>query len=150
MTRVAAARAVAVLCLGYAGLGHLVVVPEHLEAWVGYGAFFAAVGGAQILMALALLRPRARLTSLSACALNAGVMLLYLASRTVGVPVGPSHTGHRLEPVGPLDLSVTAAELVVVVVLVAELPRRDQRVASDALLAVGAGIWAVALAARAA
>jgi hypothetical protein len=66
---------------------------------------------------------------------------LYLASRTNGVPVGPVHAGHRLEPAGVLDLTTTAAELVLIALLVSLLPPRVARITVNVLLLAGLGPW---------
>jgi hypothetical protein len=106
VTLVTAAAAVA------AGLVHLVVLPVHLRESLLYGAFFAATAAAQIgWAALVLVRPSRRLLTVGAAA-NAAVVLLWLLTRTVGIPLGPS--AGEVESVSGLDLLATAAELAVV------------------------------------
>lgn len=130
-----------ILC-AYAGIVHLAVVPQHWGEWPGYAAFFLATGAAQIAVAIVWVRRglphRAVLLTIGA---TTAIVLLYVASRTVGVPVGPEHGGHRREPAGPADLAVTAAELGVVASLIPALPPLARRRVLDSLLAIGVALW---------
>ena len=96
-----------------AALIHLWVVPEHLEEWWGYGAFFLVCAGAQALFAFALLRRPGRPLLLLGVAGDLSIVILWLVTRTTGVPLGP-HAGDA-EVVGALDLVCTLAEAAVVV-----------------------------------
>jgi hypothetical protein len=104
--------AVAALSL-LAALIHLWVVPEHLEEWWGYGAFFSICAGAQGLYALGLLRRPGRPLLLLGVAGNLSIVILWLVTRTTGIPLGP-HAGEA-EVVGALDLACTLAEVGIVV-----------------------------------
>jgi hypothetical protein len=74
-----------------AALIHLWVVPGHAWIWWGYGVFFLATALAQGLLGVALLRwPVAPLAVAGICG-NLAVVLLYVFTRTSGVPIGP-HT----------------------------------------------------------
>lgn len=139
---------VVALASGWAGIIHLSVVAEHLTAWWGYGAFFLAVGTAQLASGLVLVR-HAPLWLVSASAAgNAMVVLVYVASRTIGVRVGPEHAGHQLEPSGPLDLAATAAEVLLIAALLPLLPARSRRLTVDLLLVCGLGLWLLRAAGR--
>jgi hypothetical protein len=129
----------------YAGAAHVYLAPEHFRAWWGYGAFFLAVGIIQLLFAVAVAIRPGTPVCLAGIAATAAVLAVYVLSRTSGVPVGPVHSGHRLERAGPLDLTVAAVELGVIVLLVSLLPARVGRVATNALLAAGLGLWALRL-----
>lgn len=132
---------VAALGSGAAGCAHLSVAGDHLAAWWGYGAFFLLVGSAQLVAGLALVRAaRDRLVRANVWG-NLVLILLYVASRTVGVPIGPEHAGHRLEPAGPLDLVTVATEVLIVFALLPVLPRRSRRVTMDLLLVCGLALW---------
>ena len=97
---------VAVLSGVAAGI-HLGVAPEHFGEWWGYGAFFVlAAAGECGLVALLALRPRAWVVQVGIGA-SLVTMLMYLVSRTSGIPFGPS-TG-VVEPVDLLGLAATAA-----------------------------------------
>lgn len=132
------------LC-GYAGLVHLAVAPTHLGASALAGVFLGAVGAAQCSFAAMAFRretPGTRLV-VAAIALNAAVVAVYVASRTTTLPVGAHHGGAEdlPEPVAPLDLAVTVAEVAAVVMLLALLPGRWQRAAVDLLFATGVALW---------
>ena len=92
-----------------AGAIHLAVAPSHWHQAAVYGVFFVLVGATQITWsALLLVRASWELLSLNVVA-NLGVLLLWLQTRTTGVPLGPA-AGVR-EPVGVVDLSCAAVEL---------------------------------------
>jgi len=95
---------------------HLWVVPDHLEEWWGYGAFFVVLATAQGLYALGLLRWPTRSIFLLGAAGNLAVAILWLVTRTTGVPLLGPHAG-GLEGVGVLDLACTLGEVGIVVVL---------------------------------
>ena len=95
---------------------HLWVVPDHLEEWWGYGAFFVVLATAQGLYALGLLRWPTRSIFLLGAAGNLAVAILWLVTRTTGVPLLGPHAG-ELEGVGVLDLACTLGEVGIVVVL---------------------------------
>jgi hypothetical protein len=95
-----------------AGLVHAAVVREHWGLSVAHGAFFAVVALAQIGWGTAALArdrlPGARLV----IAGNLAVVVLWTASRTVGLPFGPG--AGAPEAVGAADLGAVALELVLV------------------------------------
>lgn len=144
------------------GAIHLALAPEHLEHWWVFGSFFLAVGLFQVGYAAALLvRPTWQL-ALVGIVVNLAVVLTYVASRTVGLPIAPpeggSHdemetadthgestsvAGGYTEAVGPLDLTTAAAELVLIVLLVSLLPGRMRARTCNGLLLVGLALWAL-------
>jgi len=134
--------AVAILSGVAAGI-HLGVAPEHFGEWWGYGAFFvlAAVGECA-LVALLALRPRAWVVQAGIWA-SLATILMYLLSRTSGIPLGPA-TG-VVEPVEPAGLAATAAEAALVVVLCALLTGRGRMRTLNALGLVGGALWIAAL-----
>lgn len=86
---------------------HLAVVVEHFEESVVLGAFFLVLGAAQAGYAAAvLLRPGRRLLVIGLASTGA-VVLLWLYTRTVGVPLG---LGPR-ERVEAADLLATMLQL---------------------------------------
>ncbi|GAA1897950.1 hypothetical protein [Lapillicoccus jejuensis] len=91
---------------------HLAVVPEHLEeSWL-YGAFFLVLTLLQVAWAaLAVRRPTPRLLLAGAVA-SGLVALLWAATRTVGIPLGPS--AGEVEAVGLADVVATLTEVLVV------------------------------------
>jgi hypothetical protein len=101
---------------------HAAVGPAHFQEGLLVGTFFAVTALAQLGWALALLvvGPRRHLL-VAALAGNAAVVVLWLTSRTVGVPL----TDLPVEPVGAWDLAATGWEVAVVlgVSLVLASPR---------------------------
>ena len=100
---------------------HAWATREHFEEWWGYGIFFMLVAVAQGLYGPALIRsPRRPVLLLTGVGGNLAIIVLYLVTRTVGVPfIGP-HAG-EIEEVGVIDLAATLAEVVLVVALAALL-----------------------------
>lgn len=130
-----ALRAAAILSL-VAGAIHGILSPAHFEVWAAYGLFFVAASLGQIVWGLALLTdaldeahwgpswPSAQRALVAAGLVgNLLLFLVYLASRTVGVPLGPDRG--VVEPVGVIDVIVKVFEAVIVVVCAAALARRD-------------------------
>jgi hypothetical protein len=75
-----------------AGLIHFAVMPAHWLDWIWSGLFFALIAVFQLMWAfLAWSRPRAPMMALGIAG-NAAAVTLWVASRTVGLPVGP-HAG---------------------------------------------------------
>ena len=124
----------------YAGLAHLVAAPEHFASWWPAGAFFVAVGLGQLAYVVTAVRRPSALAIAATLFLNLGVVLVYVASRTVGVGIGPStHAEQGLEPVGPFDLSVAAAEVALIALVTVGLGPKARTRALDGLLA-GRGV----------
>jgi hypothetical protein len=99
-----------------AALIHLWVIPEHFEEWWGYGAFFLISAVAQGAYSGALLRWPRRPLLLLGIGGNASIIVLYLLTRTVGIPLFGPHAG-EVEGVGVADLFATTSELALVVAL---------------------------------
>lgn len=113
-----------------AGAIHAAVVPEHLAEGTSYGVAFLALAVLQLAFAEWLLRPPTPAVLTTSLALNVAVALLWLGSRTTGLPFGP-HAFHP-EPVGLLDAVCTAAQVVVAagcLWLLRSLPTPGRRVA---------------------
>ena len=123
-----------------AALIHLWVVPEHLEEWLGHGAFFLVVALAQGLGAVLLLRWPKQPVFLVGILGNLAIIALYVVSRTSGLPFG-AHSGVA-EEAGVLDMSATAAELGLVIALVTLLQGSHRSRVMNALLFLGALAWA--------
>ncbi|WP_076259927.1 hypothetical protein [Intrasporangium flavum] len=152
--------------LGVAGLVHVVVTPEHLDEWAPAGVFFAVVATIQLWLAQALWRGTARRVLPAAVLSTAGLVGLYVVSRTVGLPlhgsdasipagghhvqlfvpggrgngmpvIPGSEAGSAVEAVGALDLVCVSAELAALALLVGLLPPPRRRSVSNLLLATG-------------
>jgi hypothetical protein len=91
---------------------HSAVSAEHFDEAFVYGAFFLVASTAQAgWAALIVYRPSRNLLVVSAVA-NAATIILWVLTRTVGLPFGPQPW--RAEPVGTLDLISTVLELAIV------------------------------------
>ena len=99
-----------------AGLIHLWVTPEHFEEWWGYGAFFLVAGAAQILYVPIVLLWPTRVALLAGIAGNLAIVVLYLLTRTVGIPFFGPEAG-EVERFGFVDVCATASELGIAVAL---------------------------------
>ncbi len=124
-----------------AGVAHGLVAPEHLREWWGYGLFFALAALGQVFFGGLLLtspwnydetggrvaddgagggggRRTERLVALVGIVANSAVIVLYVVTRTVGVPfLGPA--AGEVEPLGAGGVVTTALEAVLVGLLVA-------------------------------
>jgi hypothetical protein len=107
--------AVAALSL-IAGLIHLWVTPEHFEEWWGYGAFFLVAAVAQVLYVPLVLRWPNRIVLLLGIVGNSAIVLLYLLTRVVGIPLLGPEAG-EVEGVGIIDVCATMSEVSIVVAL---------------------------------
>ena len=104
--------AVAALSL-LAALIHLLVTPEHFEEWWGYGTFFLIAAVAQGAYGAALLRWPCRPLLLLGLGGNLSIVVLYLVTRTVGIPVFGPRAG-EVEGFGAADVCATVSELAIV------------------------------------
>jgi len=92
---------------------HGAVCPEHFGESALYGSFFLGVAAGQLAFAaLVLTRPSRRLLALGLGG-NAAVVLLWLLTRTVAIPLGPA--AGTTEEIGALDLVASVAEASIVV-----------------------------------
>jgi hypothetical protein len=121
-----------------------VLGPHLRESWL-LGVFFAVTAVAQLAWALlAAMRPSRRVL-LGGAVGNALVILVWIVSRTVGVPVGPGAGG--AEPVGFADALSTAYEALIVVGAIVVLYWPTTRQAAGQQLGSGwarIGTWALA------
>jgi hypothetical protein len=120
------ARQMAIVLSVYASLLHDWVIPEHYREWWGYGAYFLAAAAAQAFLGGLLLFWPNRRVCLMGIVGNCAILILYVVTRTVGIPFfGPA--AGRVEPVGSLDLAAAAAEIGLVAVLLRHVMRNDRR-----------------------
>ena len=106
-----------------AQLIHLWALPEHYLMWDTAGYFFLFVATCQGALGVSLLFGPGRWTLRLGILLNLFVVFVWAFTRTVGIPAWVGV--FMREPVGVLDLSATAAEIALVVLLVRL--RRDLR-----------------------
>jgi len=94
---------------------HIAVLEEHALEDVLFGVFFLAVGGAQLAWAAAYLAFPSRWLAIGGLLGNAAVIGVWLVSRTVGLPIGP--TPWIAEPIALLDVLTTTYEIGLVAAL---------------------------------
>jgi hypothetical protein len=108
----------AVLAAGLSGGAaaiHFAVIGEHFAEYALYGVLFALLAWFQMGWAFAYLARRdARLAGL-AVAVNAGAIVVWVISRTAGLPIGPEPW--TPEAIGPLDAVATGLELAMIAAL---------------------------------
>lgn len=144
-------RVVAAACSLGAAVIHLAVIGDHLEQYAWFGLAFAVLATFQVAWSIAYVMGPSPALAAAAILVNVGTPLVWLWSRTIGLPVGPN-VGVP-EAVGTADLISTVLELALVcVLLVASRPgarRLSDRLhlsPTGALIAGGYSIGAVALA----
>jgi len=99
-----------------AGFLHLLYAPVHFEGASEVGFFFVIVGVDQIAAGLLLLLGISTLPlMLATLGGTLAVIVIYIATRTTGLPLGP--TAGQTEPLGFFDGLITALEALVVLVL---------------------------------
>jgi len=106
--------------LGSAAI-HATLVPDQLTQWPAAGTFFIMLTAAELVIAALLLTRQRRATLIAAVVVSAGPLLLWLYSRTIGLPVGPAPG--RPSAVGLSDIICCALEIVVLSVAVQILRR---------------------------
>jgi hypothetical protein len=99
------------LSVGAAAI-HFAVIFEHFAEYALYGAFFLVIAWAQMIWAAVVLWRPSRLWLWLGLAGNALVAVVYVASRTTGLPIGPD-VGHP-EPAGGLDVVSVVLELALI------------------------------------
>jgi hypothetical protein len=108
------ARETALLLLGAVaftgGLIHVGAAVDHYQEYHLYTVVFGSLAAVQFGWATLLVRGPSRRVLLLGCAFNLGVVCLWTASRTVGVPLAPQ--AWVPEAVGVPDLVETVGELV--------------------------------------
>src|SRR4051812_16284553 len=87
---------------------HLAVVPEHQREWRAAAGFFVALAIVELALAAVVLVRDERALLVVGAAVSVASGVLWLVSRTVGLPFGPE--AFTAEPVASLDLMSTALE----------------------------------------
>ncbi|GAA1896644.1 hypothetical protein [Lapillicoccus jejuensis] len=124
---------------------HLAVVPEHLEEWPAAGAFFLVLATVELLAAAAVLR-RLRGDLLVVVAVSVVPLVVWLVSRTMGLPIGPEPGA--TEAVGPADvvsclLELGSLLLVGLLVTAAPRPEAPHRATSGRVLVLAVAVTTV-------
>ena len=114
-----------------AGLVHALAGEGHFSEWWGYGLFFLAVSICQFVGGAALLFWSDRRLYWTGVGGTAIVLLIWVLSRTVGVPIGPDGAGP--ERIGVLDGISVALEVALIWYLV-QLLRHPGRAPLEGVL----------------
>jgi hypothetical protein len=120
----------------------LAVAPERLAQWIGYGAFFFGAAAAQLALVVALAtRPSPAIVQAGIWT-TVGTMVMYLVSRTAGIPLGPD--AGTVEGIDALGVTATVAEAALVVTLCTRLSGSQLRRTTSGLALVGVLLWLAA------
>jgi hypothetical protein len=90
---------------------HVAVCPEHFREALRFGIFFVLISLFQTAWCVAVVRRPTRVLFLAGAVVNAGCVVLWAITRTVGLPFGLS----EVEAVGAVDLVATIAEVATVI-----------------------------------
>jgi hypothetical protein len=101
----------ALLSIGAAVI-HFAVIAQHMNEWWLTGTFFVVVALFQLAWAVAVLARPSRPLYLLGAVVNALVVITWIVSRTVGVPVGPE--AGEAESIGLPDVLATSYEVLLV------------------------------------
>jgi hypothetical protein len=137
-----AAPAAAVLSMVAAWV-HFAYMTSHWEDWWAYGVFFLVMGIGQGLFAALILYRQSPWLLVAGIVGNLAIIGMYVWSRTWGVPLGP-HIG-VVEHAKVIDLAITAAEIVLVGVLLAMAGSGLRRAVINTLLVAGVVLWVLRL-----
>ncbi len=100
----------AVVALTGSAAVHATVIGEHLDEWLLAGLFFVVVTLTELVLALAVIAAWSRLTAIAVVLTSMGTVVVWLVSRTVGLPFGPADL-RAAEAVGAPDLSCCVLEV---------------------------------------
>src|SRR6266704_3667027 len=106
---------VALLTAGAASI-HISAAVNHLPEYLPWGIFFICLAMAQVAVAAVVVLVPSRSLFVAASVGTAGVIGVWVISRTVGVPLAP--VPWSPEPIGALDLTATLIEAVSIVLFV--------------------------------
>ena len=115
------ARYMAVVAFAGSGAIHLGLTPEHLEESSAAGAFFAASGIVLLVVSAWLLAWSSRSAAIVGAAAAGTLIIVYVLSRTTGVP------GTEVEPFDTVGIVTKLVEVVALGACVAMLWRRSPR-----------------------
>jgi hypothetical protein len=104
------------LALVVTALIHLAVVPEHLAEWPAAAVFFVVLSLVELGLAVAVVRGTGRGLFIAGSAISVASAALWLASRTVGLPIGPE--AFAPEAIAAPDVFATALEALTAAVFI--------------------------------
>jgi len=95
-----------------AGVIHFAVAPAHFGEYWLFGAFFLAAGLFQVGTAVLMQINLSPSLVATICVVNGLIVMIWLASRTAGLPVGPH--AFTAEEIAAADATSTALEVLIV------------------------------------
>jgi hypothetical protein len=116
---------VAALSVG-AGVIHQAVVEDHIRQYWLFGLLFAGAAVVQIGWAIAYLVRPIRALAAFGLVVNAGIVIVWAWSRSVGLPIGPN--AGRPDAIGFVDAVATLFEVAIVLLLAARLLPRTAEI----------------------
>ena len=133
--------------LGAAAI-HFSVIGAHLQEWWAFGLFFVAAAWFQAWWAVVFALRPGRAVAAAGGIVNAGIVVVWVVSRSVGLPFGPE--AGEAEAVGFADFLTTAFELVLVAGLLPIAVTAGRRTLDSLRMEVGPAImagtaWSVAI-----
>lgn len=102
-----------------AGLIHVKAAVDHLDEYVLYSVFFEVLAVLQLVWGVAIYRAPTRRLMVGGAAMSIGVVMLWVGSRTTGLPIGPDPW--TPESVGVIDVLASADELVLALLVALHL-----------------------------
>jgi hypothetical protein len=135
--------ALAVVSIGAAVI-HFAVIAQHMNEWWLTGTFFVAVALFQLAWAVAVIARPSPALYLTGAVVNALVVITWIVSRTIGVPVGPE--AGEAESIGLPDVLATSYEALLVAAIAALALRAGAARRLLRPLAGAAGTWITAVA----
>jgi hypothetical protein len=122
---------------------HFAVISEHFDEYWLFGLFFLGSGAAQLLWATGVVfRPERAVVAIGVFG-NAAIIVLWVASRTAGLPLGPD--AGSADAVGIADVAASALEGIIVATTVWYLARpNERRLATNAFTLIVA-VWAAVI-----
>ncbi len=124
---------IAALMVGSAGI-HFGMMGEHAGVSWTHGMFFAVVAWLQILFAGAIVFRPSRTVVLAGIALNVGILVVWVLTRTVGIAIGSDGTP---DPWGTIDIIAAAFEGVAILAMLGLLIRGVARRPISAGVGIG-------------
>jgi hypothetical protein len=102
----------ATLSLAAAGI-HFAVIQEHLDEYALFGYLFLVLAWFQAIWPIPFVMRRSALLGWLAVVVNLGAVLVWIWSRTTGLPIGADPG--KPEPLGALDVAASVFEIVLVI-----------------------------------
>jgi hypothetical protein len=122
---------------------HFAVLSEHIDEYWLFGLFFFGSGVAQLVWAAAVVvRPERAVVAVGALG-NAAIIVLWVVSRTAGLPLGPE--AGSPEAVGVADVAATALEGMILLTTVWYLARPTVRRPASSAFTLIVAVWAAVI-----